>query len=189
MYRIEMQDIINKYYNKLIQTDKVIINDIANEVYGKNKKMLVFGLCYDSNLWYNLTNENTFFVEDKKEYIEMNKDISDDKIIHYNYEGITVKSSLNITDEQIHLFIVPDEIIKNAPYDIIYIDGPCGYKGDAPGRLIPIFWSRTILSKQGSLVYIDDCNRSVETICINKYFSDCKKSIINVRDGCMKILC
>jgi hypothetical protein len=184
-----MQDIINKYYDKRIQTDKVIINDIANEVYEKNKKMLVFGLGYDSNLWYNLTNGNTFFVEDNKEYIEKNKDISDDKIIQYTYQGITVKSSFNMTDEQIHSFIIPDKIIKNAPYDIIYIDGPNGYTQDKPGRLLPIFWSRTILSKPDSLVYIDDCKRPLETMCVNKYFSDYKKSIINVRDGCMKILC
>ena len=184
-----MQEIINNYYDKRIQTDKQIINDIANEVYGKNKKMLVFGLGYDSNLWYNLTNRNTFFVEDNKKYIEKNKDISDDKIIQYDYEGITVRNSFNMTDEQIQSFIIPDKIIKNAPYDIIYIDGPTGYTQDKPGRLLPIFWSKTMLSKEDSIVYIDDSNRYLERECINIYFKDFKKIMFNVRDGCMKIIC
>lgn len=184
-----MQGDINKYYDKRIQTDKAIINDIANEAYGANKKMLVFGLGYDSKLWYNLTNKNTFFVEHNEEYIQKNKDISASNIIRYSYTGITVKSSFSMTDKEINSFIIPDELIKNAPYDIIYIDGPTGYLPDKPGRLLPIYWSSTVLSKPGSIVYIDDCNRPLETICIDKYFKEYKKSMINVRDGCMKIVC
>ena len=183
-----MQGIINKYYDELIQTDKTIINDIAKEVYGKNKKMLVFGLGYDSKLWYNLTNKNTFFVEHNEEYIQKNKDISASKMILYSYAGITVQTSFNMTDTEINSFIIPDEIIKNAPYDIIYIDGPTGHLPDKPGRLLPIFWSRTVLSKPGSIVYIDDSKRQLEAMCIDKYFNDYNKIIFNVRDGCIKML-
>ena len=184
-----MQDVIDKYYDPRIQTNKEIISDIAKEIYGKNKKMLVFGLGYDSRLWYNLTNKNTFFVEDNKEYIEMNKDISDDKIIQYGYEGITVESSFNISEKEINSFIIPKKIIENAPYDIIYIDGPCGYKQDTPGRLLPIFWAKTFLSKPGSFIYIDDCKRPLEAMCIDKYFKNYTKSMIDLRDGCIKIVC
>lgn len=184
-----MQAIINNYYNKRIQTDTIVINDIANEVYEKNKKMLVFGLGYDSNIWYNLTNKNTFFVENNEEYIQKNKDINTSNIIRYNYKGITVKTSFNMTDTQISSFIIPEELIKNAPYDIIYIDGPNGHLENKPGRLLPIFWSITSLSKPGSIVYIDDCKRPLETMCINKYFNNCRKTMFNVRDGCMKIYC
>jgi hypothetical protein len=184
-----MQDVIDKYYDSRIQTNKGIISDIAEEVYGKNKKMLVFGLGYDSSLWYNLSNKNTFFVEDNKEYIEMNKDISDDKIIQYGYEGITVSSSFNMTDDKLSSFIIPKKIIENAPYDIIYIDGPCGYKQDTPGRLLPIFWSKTFLSKTGTIIYIDDCNRPLEKLCVDNYFNNYNKSIFNVRCGCIKIVC
>jgi hypothetical protein len=184
-----MEDIINKYYHPRIQTDKAIINDIANEVYGKNKKMLVFGLGYDSNLWYNLTNKNIFFIEHNDNYIKINKDIDKNNIVKYDYTGITVNTSLNMTDEKIRSFIIPEEIIKNAPYDIIYIDGPTGHLPDMPGRLLPIFWTKTFLSKPGSLVYIDDCKRSLESECINMYFKDFKKTMFNVRDGCMKIIC
>jgi hypothetical protein len=94
-----------------------------------------------------------------------------------------------MTDNEINSFIIPDEIIKNLPYDIIYIDGPTGYLPDKPGRLLPIFWSRTLLSKPGSIVYIDDCKRPLEAMCINKYFNNYMMSIINVRDGCIKIVC
>jgi hypothetical protein len=183
-----MQTIIDKYYDPRIQTNKIIIADIAKEIYGKNKKMLVFGLGYDSNLWYNLTNGNTFFVEDKKEYIEMNTAINNENIIQCSYEGITVKSSLNMTDNILSSFIIPKKIIENAPYDIIYIDGPCGYNENTPGRLLPIFWSKTFLSKTGTIIYIDDYNRPLEKLSVNNYFNDYKNTIFNERAGCIKII-
>jgi hypothetical protein len=187
MVYIEMQAVIDKYYDKRIQTDKLVINDIANEIYELNKKMLVFGLGYDSNLWYNITNKNTFFIEHNEEYIKINKDINKENIIQYDYNGITVKSSFTMTDKEINSFIIPDELIKNAPYDIIYIDGPTGYQENHPGRLLPIFWSK-ILSKSGSLIYIDDCERALESMCINRYFNNNKINKFNLRSGCVKIL-
>jgi hypothetical protein len=184
-----MQAIIDKYYDKRIQTNILIINDIANEIYEKDKKMLIFGLGYDSNLWYNLTNKNIFFIENNQEYIKINKNISKENIIIYDYNGITVKTSFTMTDKEINSFMIPDEIIKNAPYDIIYIDGPPGYRENNPGRLLPIYWSSTVLSKPGSIVYIDDCKRPLESMCINRYFNNNKQEIFNIRDGCIKIIC
>lgn len=35
--------------------------------------MLVFGLGYDSKMWYEGTNKNTYFVENNEKYIELNK--------------------------------------------------------------------------------------------------------------------
>lgn len=59
------------YYNPKIQMDKKIILDIFNSYKDINKdnknnnvkdakKMLVFGLGYDSEMWYNMTNKNVF---------------------------------------------------------------------------------------------------------------------------------
>ena len=51
-----MDNIIKKYYNKKILLNYDFINEISNNCYCK--KMLVFGLGYDSELWYNMTNKN-----------------------------------------------------------------------------------------------------------------------------------
>ena len=40
------------FYNKKIQTSKKVIEDIFSN-FTSNTKMLVFGLGYDSKMWYN----------------------------------------------------------------------------------------------------------------------------------------
>ena len=188
----------NKYYNNKIQTDITIINDINMEftnIKDDNKKMLVFGLGYDSELWYNMTNKNTYFVEDNPIYINLVKNIIPiNNIFHYKY-NTKVKDSFNYVTNKSDK--IPDEILNNGPYNIIYIDGPAGYNDMKCGRLLPIYWSQKYLSnKCKTIIYIDDCNRKLEAHLINKYFntSICNKTynytkhIFNVRDGCMKIV-
>ena len=73
-----------EFYNQNIQIHKEVIDDIfAN--FTKDTKMLVFGLGYDSKMWYN-GNRNTLFVEDNEDFIEMNlKDIPRENIVKYKY--------------------------------------------------------------------------------------------------------
>lgn len=177
-------DIITKFYNNNIQMDQSIIKEISLICSGK--KMLVFGLGYDSELWYNLTNFNTYFVEHDDKYIDLNKNIARDHIIKYLYPT-TVRKSFTMTDKEIDSISIPEELLKLAPFDIILIDGPPGYDDERQGRLLPIYWVKKYLSKKGTIVYIDDSNRGLETFCINKYFSNDNKEIIKVRDGCARI--
>ena len=75
-----------EFYNNNIQIDKKVIDDIFKNI-KPNTKMLVFGLGYDSKMWYEGNNKNTFFVENKDEYIELNKnDIPENNIIKYDYK-------------------------------------------------------------------------------------------------------
>ena len=63
--------------------------------------MLVFGLGYDSRMWYN-GNKNTYFVEDNNEYIQLNHNyIPKENIIRYNYQNITVEKSFQMNDREI----------------------------------------------------------------------------------------
>ena len=145
-----------EHYNSKIQIHKNVINDIFTEIKTKsNTKMLVFGLGYDSKMWYESTNKNTFFVENKQEYIQLNiKNIPLNNIIKYDYK--TTCGSINkLTNDEIQKFIIPEEIAKEGPFDIIIVDGPEGFASNKPGRLIPCYWS-TLLSKPGSIVYVDD---------------------------------
>ena len=60
--------------------------------------MLVFGLGYDSKMWYEAVNKNAFFIEHNDKYIEMNKDcISVNNIIKYDYKTNCL-SSFELTD-------------------------------------------------------------------------------------------
>ena len=178
--------IINKYYNESIQTSKKVINDIAFNC--TKKKMLVFGLGYDSELWYNLTNKNTYFVEDKLEYIDLNKNINSENIIYHQYKDINVKKSFKLDDSFLKTIKIPDKLMKLSPFDIIYIDGPEGCTKNSPGRRLPFYWSKNILSKKGSLIYVDDIARLLESYCIHKYFGSNNKKFIDENIPCIKII-
>ena len=185
--------LLKKFYNRSIQIDKAVINDIIDTVLdaqrtGTNVKMLVFGLGYDSQLWYNLTQTNTYFVENTQSYIDLNKDISSDHIIYYKYNGICVKDSMDMSDETVKSFTIPPELLHVAPFDVIIIDGPQGYQENHPGRLLPIYWSKRLLSKRGTFIYVDDSNRSLERHCINRFLSEHQIKHFPQRDGCDKFV-
>ena len=148
--------------------------------------MLVFGLGYDSKMWYEGNNKNTYFVENKDEYINLNKnDIPLNNIIKYDYQT-TCKSCFKLTREQLNKFTIPEKISNLAPFDIIIVDGPEGYSADKPGRLIPCYWA-TLLSKSGTLIYVDDSRRNLEDICIKTFFNKNIVKIFPERSQCTKI--
>ena len=174
-----------EYYNSNIQININVIKDVFTH-FKKDSKMLVFGLGYDSKMWYEGNNKNTFFVENNDKYIKLNiKDIPLDNIIKYDYKTTCLLSN-KLTDNQIKKFIIPEKIIKEGSFDIIIIDGPEGYSPEKPGRLIPCYWS-TLLSKPGTVIYIDDANRPLEKFCIQKYFKDNSQKEFKERDKCIKI--
>jgi glucuronoxylan 4-O-methyltransferase len=124
-----------EYYTDKIQLHKCVINDIFDNI-TSSTKMLVFGLGYDSKMWYEGNNKNTFFVEDNKYYVKLNEnDIPSSHIIQYKFET-TCEQCMKLTNEEISNFVCPPELITNGPFDIILIDGPQGWNKDCPGRLI-----------------------------------------------------
>lgn len=182
-----MQDLLKRYYNNNIQIHINVINDILQECKRKPTKMLVFGLGNDSILWYNATNKNTIFVEDDINYINFTN-IPQDNIIKYNYSDITVSKSMNLTIGDIEKYKIPDKLIELSPFDIIIIDGPKGYRDNHPGRLLPIYWSKYYLSKPGTILYIDDSKRLLESNCINRFLIANKVKYFHERDGCDKCI-
>jgi hypothetical protein len=174
-----------EFYNSKIQLGIEVIQDVFLNT-TPNTKMLVFGLGYDSKMWYE-NNKNTFFIENNDEYIKLNEqDIPLLNIIKCDYTT-TCKTSMSLTDEQIHKFKIPESLVNLAPFDIIIIDGPTGYDENTPGRLIPCFWS-TLLSKKGTIIYIDDSSRALEGWCIQKYYKNNVHKIFTERLGCTKII-
>ena len=138
-------------------------------------------------MWYN-GNKNTYFIENNDKYINLNiNDIPKSNIIKYEYENINVKSSFKMSDDDIHKYIIPEQIKNLGLFDIIIIDGPEGNYKKKPGRLIPYYWS-TLLSKKGTIIYGDDSSRKLENYCINKFFKDKEKILFKERKGCTKII-
>lgn len=175
-----------EHFNSNIQLSKDVIEDIFKEI-KPHTKMLVFGLGHDSKMWYEGNNKNTFFVENNEQYIKLGmKDISCKNIVIYNYKT-TCRTSITLTDNEIKSFIIPKQLMDEAPFDIILIDGPEGHSMDTPGRVIPCYWT-TMLSKPGAIVYIDDANRNLEAFCIQKFFKEFPKKVFNTRDKCVKII-
>ena len=174
-----------EYYNSKIQIHKDVIEDVFTHI-KSNSKMLVFGLGYDSQMWYEGNAKNTFFIENNDNYIHLNKDIiSANNIIKYDYKT-TCSKSMKLSDDKIMAFLIPEKIMNEAPFDIIIIDGPEGYSPGKPGRLIPCYWS-TMLSKPGTIIYLDDSSRPLENLCIQKYFKEYPKKVFSQRSGCTKI--
>ena len=174
-----------EYYSSKILLDKKVIDDVFSN-FTPTTKMLVFGLGHDSKMWYEGNNKNTFFVENNEKYINLTKKyIPSDNIIKYNYKT-KVKTSFGMKDSVINTFKIPDKIMNEAPYDIIIIDGPYGNAPNGPGRLIPCYWA-TLLSKPGTIIYIDDFLRPLETYSVNKYFENYDKEVFDERDFCVKI--
>jgi hypothetical protein len=175
-----------EHYRKEIQIHKNVIDDVFSN-FKPHTKMLVFGLGYDSKMWYFGNNKNTWFVENKDAYIKLNeKDIPATNIIKYDYVGITCENSVSLTDKEISNFVCPPKLLQEGPFDIIIIDGPEGYHATKPGRLIPCYWSSKFLSKPGTIIYVDDSKRNVETYCVQKYFKNIVK-VFPERYKCTKI--
>ncbi|MGI9357982.1 MAG: hypothetical protein ACR2ON_01105 [Paracoccaceae bacterium] len=164
--------LLNCYWNEEIQVDKDVACEIAKKAFGK--KMLVFGLGYDSLFWHHATKGETYFVEDDEDFIFFNKDLLKN-IIPYNYHGTSVSKSLDFLKNPSDYYSLspPIELIKLAPYDVIFVDGPKGFRGDLPGRLHPIKWSSNLINNRGS-IYIDDAERELEKKAIEKYLPEAR---------------
>mgnify|MGYP003383980632 CR=1 FL=1 len=175
------------YYNIKIQLDREVIQDIF-KMFRNNTKMLVFGLGYDSKMWY-AGNTHTYFIEHNDVYIDLNSAvIPAANIIKYKYCNITVTDSFNINDNDLGKYMLPPALLEIAPFDIILIDGPEGWRKDKPGRLLPCYWTNKFLSKPGTIIYIDDSSRKLEHHCIRRYFKDKEQTLFPRRKGCTKII-
>lgn len=154
------------------------IDDVGQEIVKfkkirKNKfKMLVFGLGYDSMLWYKLAQRKIFFMVGDGDSVQY-QGIHEDNIVHFSNQDVNVSNSFTMS----HMDIVEHEIppqIKNELFDIIIINSPNSCEDYQPSPLLPIFWSSQYLSSKGAVIYICGSDRLLESFCINKYFSESK---------------
>ncbi len=177
-----------------VQLHPEVISDIFNTVsllstsnLKLKPKILVFGLGYDSPMWQGLTQGQTYFVENSDYFIDIyakTQTTSKYNIIKYQYPT-QVK---NLKQDLKSPAKCPKALLKLAPFDIIIIDGPCGYDANQCGRFLPIYWSKKSLSQKGqTIIYLDDCQRQLESTCLQKYFGGQKQQSFPYREGSVKI--
>lgn len=176
-----------------VQLAKPVIADIFNEATKIKKcKMLVFGLGRDSIMWHKLT--DSYFIENYQKWIDLNRDIPKDRIVKFTYPEVNVGNCLqkfSAGELDFNQLQVPEEIKKQAPFDIILVDGPQGFNGKCAGRLYPIKWAVRELSKPDTLVYVDDSKRQLEKRSIERFVKSPTRvvKVFTQRNNCTKIRC
>jgi hypothetical protein len=161
---------------KGVQLTESALNIITEDIL--NKKALIYGVGNDSKYWDRICNAT--FIEQDTIWAEKSG-VPSSKIILYQY-GTTVNGSFGLTMEQMTAFPKPTK----EKYDVIIIDAPTGYNDKCPGRLLPVFWAKSMLN-DGGIVYIDDCDRPLEKYAIEKFFKNNRKEYFKERLGLMKI--
>lgn len=132
-------------------------------------KVLIFGLGNDSLFWSGLNRGGvTVFIEDNKDWFEKITRLSNAInafLVHYD----TQKKDWKMFLENTYLLnmTLPDDIEKEK-WDVIFIDGPSGWKDHQPGRMKSIVLASRLIGKPGD-IFVHDCDREVEDAFCNKF--------------------
>lgn len=169
------KELMHRFYNRNIKLSKNVASEIIDDILKLKGRVLVFGLGFDSELWFNANGcKDVWFIEENIKYIDMNPNIPRENVIYHKFENIDLYKSSRLQDEDLEKYPLPkgiEKIIGNG-FDIIIIDGPTGCFPTSPGRLLATYWATKKWSHKNTIFYLDDTNRKVETLCMNKYMSD-----------------
>lgn len=174
---------ISKHYNKKIQLSLTQIEAIASAIVSKGPgaNVLIFGCGNDSMLWNALNKDGyTLFVENSKTWADQMKELNPDlNIQHYFYpREIRVSNSLPLDLPSLRKVKTPSWI-SDRSWDVILVDGPAGYKPDAPGRALPIYWSSRFSTKR-SHVFVDDSERQVERELADHFLGPSHEQVVSL---------
>jgi uncharacterized protein (TIGR01627 family) len=146
-----------------------------------NKKLLVFGTGYDSDLWrYAVKDGMVKFLEHDDKWIPKNSN----DIIKVNY-STDISQAKGLLDEYTSgnydnlMMNLPEEILKTT-WNCILVDSPPGWKVGTPGRMQSIYMA-SILAGKTTNVFVHDCDREVEDVFTNAMFSKTIKSLTKLR--------
>ena len=184
--------ILDQYFDAEIQLDPSVVSDVLDDILAHSGRVLIFGLGYDSKMWYQAAGGNRItFIENDPEYVALNGDLNRSSIVLFDYDSIDVGTSFGMLEEKTIQYSLPPSVLAGAPYDVILIDGPPGYRAELPGRYLPIFWSSRSLSHPGTLVYVDDVDRKLEADAVHRYLMPAASLVkyYPSRGGAAKFLC
>lgn len=148
--------------------------------------LLIFGIGHESLMWASLNPRGvTLFLEDDLELVQkiltyapslrVHHTLYDTELSEGDYLLTSYKTSPKCLPPQVYLkgntmcklalSKLPDEVYKRE-WDVVMIDGPKGYYGEAPGRMGAIFSTAVMARKREKAghthVFVHDVNRKVE---------------------------
>jgi len=136
----------------------------------RGANFLVFSLGYDSPFWLAVNSAGkTRFVEDSQPWLSMQPEDVAQNTVLVKYDARWPEADKIICEHERLIKTVetfPDEV-RNTCWDIIVVDAPpIGYNYQThdwwPGRMQSIYSARA-LSSPGTLVYVEDCQRRIES--------------------------
>ncbi len=140
-------------------------------------RFLVFGLGYDAFLWAKLHKgqSRTVILENQENWIKLLKPKLPSYIEIYPVKYKTkIEEWKDVIAEPAKLEInLPEDILKET-WDVILVDGPCGYEKtdgsseDIPGRMQSIYMASKLI-KPGGWVLVHDLQREVERTYCERY--------------------
>ncbi|WCJ27459.1 hypothetical protein M5689_009202 [Euphorbia peplus] len=172
--------------------------DVLNSIAPCN--FLIFGLGHDSLMWTSLNPRgNTIFLEEDPQWVQLilqrfptlrahvvkyKTRLRDAEELMSSYKqekycklpDIPLKGNILC---RLALSMLPDEVYDNE-WDVIMIDAPRGYYGEAPGRMGAIF-SAAVMARSRTRpgpthVFLHDVNRKVERVYAKEFL--CMKYMV-----------
>ena len=133
-------------------------------------QVLIWGVGHDSKLWCNENkNGTTIFIEDIPKWANLAREQMDCRIVMVEYDTFVRDADQLIEHPERLVLELPDDV-GGMQFDVIVVDAPHGFSGDKPGRMKPIYMS-SVLSHEGSHVFVDDWGRKVERTYSIRYLS------------------
>ncbi len=149
---------------------------IANVIIEKKGcNMLVYGVGFDSEIWIRANKKGkTYFIENSVSWLVKIRTIIPKltvSLIEYTTVLKNWKRLLKETPDKL-LLCLPINVL-NECWDIIFIDGPAGFKDSSPGRMQSIYTSSVLAINSNNIdIFVHDCDRLVEMAYCDHFFAD-----------------
>jgi hypothetical protein len=153
--------------------DKIVISDIINNI-DKDKKILIINTNININFW-NSINKNILFIENNS-----NSNINSNNIYFYDFGVVNKKNNFLLSVEELEKFQIPKFIADQGTYDIILIENI--------DNILPIYWCAKYLSKNNTIIYINNTTNKIIYYGINKFLSNSKITVLETTKYSIKLI-
>lgn len=134
--------------------------------------LLVFGCGNDSPFWESVNaGGTTSFLENDPAWAETaRKELRAAKVHLVAYDTVQAQWWRLLYRPASLAMTLPDEI-RTRQWDVIFIDGPAGYRADMPGRMQSIYEASRLVAK-GGVIFLHDAERRAERAYAMRYFRE-----------------
>ncbi|MFA5958051.1 hypothetical protein [Hyphomicrobium sp.] len=153
---------------------RVILDAIRSK---PNCRLLVFGCGNDSPLWEKANSGGiTVFLEDDPQWAEKARGVLTSAEVHDVHYGTRQEKWRSLLKHPRKLKMKLPRSVRQRRWDVIFVDGPAGYRGDLPGRMKSIYHASR-LAACGAKVFVHDCERAAEDALAERYLGQHRKFV------------